>query len=371
MRAATHASTVTRRQFLRATGGLLAASCLPVVVSSRAAEAPTPSPASDPRAVGKRVADYTAANQLNSVDYPTTCCAYGMQLFSQATGDRHWADRLESVYGAYLSGEKDPARDMNGRKLEHRWFGIVPLQFAVTGNKRYLKVARTQADLQEAEPAKDSDLYYVDAMYGVGNLQAKAFAEFRDRKYATRCVSHLMIHIETLQQPGGLFHHSERGRQAWGRGNGWAAASMTEALLVLPPDFPRRTELFRAWQRLMDALVKHQDAGGLWHQIVDLPSSWLETSCTAMFVFALATGMRKNWLPDDPRYRQGVERGWNALSASVDDQGRLADVCIGLGDNPGTVAHYLSCPRKVADKHGQAPLLWAASAMLQLPPAKA
>lgn len=61
-----------------------------------------------------------------------------------------------------------------------------------------------------------------------------------------------------------------------------------------------------------------------------------------------------------------MEKGWRALAAMVDDQGRLAEVCIGLGDDPGTEAHYLSCPRKLADKHGQAPLLWAASAMLRL-----
>jgi hypothetical protein len=37
-----------------------------------------------------------------------------------------------------------------------------------------------------------------------------------------------------------------------------------------------------------------------------------------------------------------------------------------LGDDPGTEAHYLSCPRKPGDKHGQAPFLWAASTVLRL-----
>ena len=96
-----------------------------------------------------------------------------------------------------------------------------------------------------------------------------------------------------------------------------------------------------------------------------VPSSWLETSGTAMFVFALATGIRENWLPEKP-CRQVVERGWRALAAKVDEEGRLAEVCIGLGDDPGTEAHYLSCPRQLADKHGQGPFLWAGAAMLRL-----
>lgn len=348
-----------------AVGGLVAASLASGCVCSRPLSANRRSPAFDPRAVGKRVAAYTAANQLDSVNYPTVCCVYGLLLFAQATGDRALEARVETVYAAYLSGEKDPARDLNGRKLEHRWFGIIPLQLGVERNDRYRMVAKSQADLQAAEPAKDSDLYYVDAMYGVGNLQAKAYVHLHEAKYAERCLSHLLIHVRTLQQPSGLFHHSERGRQAWGRGNGWAAAAMTEALLALSANYPGREELFLAWQRLMAALVKYQDPQGLWHQIVDSPTSWLETSCTAMFVFALATGIREKWLPKKP-YQRVMENGWRALAGCVDEQGRLAEVCIGLGDDPGTEAHYLSCPRKLADKHGQAPFLWTAAAMLRL-----
>lgn len=311
------------------------------------------------------MADYIAANQLNNVEYPTVCCAYGVLLLAHATRNDALAQRVESAFADYLSGAKTPDRYQNGRKLEHRWFGIIPLEVGVTRDPRYAAVAKREADVVEAEPVKDGPLFYVDLMYGVGTLQAKAFVHLGDPKYAARCLSHLLIHCEVLQRPDGLFHHSERGRPAWGRGNGWAAASMTEALLALPQDYPRREALFTAWKRLMEALARHQDAQGLWHQIVDRPASWLETSGTAMFVFALATGIRKGWLPA-VSYQPVVERGWRALADAVDEQGRLADVCIGLGDNPGTEAHYLSCPRKLGDKHGQAPFLWAASAVHQL-----
>jgi rhamnogalacturonyl hydrolase YesR len=358
MHSETRMDLLSRRRFLAAAGGLVAVVLSPGCVCLR-------KPSSAALAMGKRVANYTTAHQLDSVNYPTVCCAYGLLLFAQATGDRTLEARVEKVYEAYLSGEKDPARDMNGRKLEHRWFGIIPLQLGVNRKAAYRTVAKSQADLQVAEPAKDSDVYYVDAMYGVGSLQAKAFLHLHDPKYAERCLAHLLVHLRTLQQPNGLFHHSERGRQAWGRGNGWAAASLTEALLALPASYPGRNELFQSWRRLMEALVQHQAPQGLWRQIVDLPSSWLETSGTAMFVFALAMGIRERWLPEKP-YRQAMERGWQALAASVDGQGRLAEVCIGLGDNPGTEAHYLSCPRKLADKHGQGPFLWAAAAMLRV-----
>jgi unsaturated rhamnogalacturonyl hydrolase len=313
------------------------------------------------------VAQYVAAHQLDNVEYPTVCCAYGALLFGKASGYSVFRQQVESAYAEYLAGQKSPQPYRNGRQLGHRWFGIVPLELGVARDPLYLSVARREADLQEAEPVKDDPLFYVDQMYGVGTLQAKAFIHLHDPKYAARCCSHLLIHCGVLQRPDGLFHHSERGRPAWGRGNGWAAAAMTEALLALPKDYPRRNELFAAWVRLMAALLQYQDASGLWRQIVDLPQAWPETSSAAMFLYAIATGVHQGWLRGHP-YRQAIERGWRALASAVDDQGRLADVCIGVGDNPGTEAHYLACPRRLGDKHGQAPFLWAAGALMQLTP---
>lgn len=356
---------VSRRQFLALTGGCLALGWFPGCTSSRRAPLGGRSFEPDPKGVGRRVAEYVAAHQLDNVEYPTVCCAYGVLRFARASANRALEDRVETIYADYLTGKTLPDRYGNGRKLEHRWFGIVPLELGVDRDPRYREVAKREADLLEAEPAKHDTLYYVDHMYGVGTLQAKAFLHLHDSKYATRCCSHLLVHCRVLQRPDGLFHHSERGRPAWGRGNGWAAAAMTEALLALPAGASGRDDLFLAWKRLVSALPQHQERDGLWRQIVDRPTSWRETSSTAMFVFALATGLREGWLRKND-YWDATERGWRALAGAVDDQGRLAEVCIGLGDDPGTEAHYLSCPRRLGDKHGQAPFLWAASAMLSL-----
>ncbi|MBN2506283.1 MAG: glycoside hydrolase family 88 protein [Verrucomicrobia bacterium] len=266
------------------------------------------------------MAEHVVGNQLDNVEYPTVCCGYGVLRFARATRNRALQERVESAFADYLSSAKAPDRYANGRKLEHRWFGIIPLELGVSRDARYAVVARREADLMEAQPVMDGPLYYVDHMYGVGTLQAKAFLHLGDPRYAARCLSHLLIHCNVLQRPDGLFHHSERGRPAWGRGNGWAAASMTEALLALPKGYPRRGDLAAAWTRLMKALARHQDARGLWRQIVDVPSSWLETSCTAMFVFALATGLREGWLPSEPSQRV-TARGWRALADAVDAHG--------------------------------------------------
>ena len=42
-------------------------------------------------------------------------------------------------------------------------------------------------------------------------------------------------------------------------------------------------------------IIAYQDAQGMWHQLLDKPDSYPETSCTAMFVIAIARGVNRGW----------------------------------------------------------------------------
>ena len=84
-----------------------------------------------------------------------------------------------------------------------------------------------------------------------------------------------------------------------------------------------------------------------------------------MFLFALASGVDEGWLPEDV-YLPAIRKGWESLAEYVDDKGRLRQVCVGTGHGDGSVNHYLSRPRETGDAHGQAGLLWAAPAMVDL-----
>ena len=202
-------------------------------------------------------------------------------------------------------------------------------------------------------------------MYGIGLLQGQACRYLGDWTYADRGVHSLLVHAERLQQADGLFHHTAgNARFFWGRGNGWAAAGMAEMLLRLPKGHPRREQLLTVYRTQMKALLKYQDNSGAWRQLISYRDSWMETSCTGMFVFAMATGVDRGWLPESP-YRDAAERGWLALTNHVDAEGRLKEVCVGTGGR-SSVEEYLGRPRVTGDAHGQGPLLWAATAMIRL-----
>ena len=113
---------------------------------------------------------------------------------------------------------------------------------------------------------------------------------------------------------------------------------------------------------MMAALLKNQDEKGMWHQLIDDPSSWPETSCTGMFTFAIATGVKHGWL-DSADYKACAKKAWIALAGYVDENANVKEVCEGT-NKKFEKDYYLNRQRKVGDLHGQAATIWAAWAML-------
>ena len=174
----------------------------------------------------------------------------------------------------------------------------------------------------------------------------------------------------------GLFYHTKDVKVYWGRANGWFAAGMTEMLLELPAGTTRDT-IMKGFQSQMDDLLKVQIGpgdtnAGCWRQVLDLATdvSKAESSSTAMFTYALINAVRNGWLTDD-KYAQAARKGWDCIAKMTGTDGKLANVCPGLGAADSTIPfadqqkHYTDQPFQTGDLHGQAPLLWAATALLR------
>jgi unsaturated rhamnogalacturonyl hydrolase len=90
--------------------------------------------------------------------------------------------------------------------------------------------------------------------------------------------------------------NKETGRSphVWGRAMGWYAMGLIDTLEQFPKDHPRRKELVDILNREAVAIEKFQDPkSGVWWDIVDLggrEKNYLESSASAMFVYALARG---------------------------------------------------------------------------------
>jgi rhamnogalacturonyl hydrolase YesR len=141
---------------------------------------------------------------------------------------------------------------------------------------------------------------------------------------------------------------------------------MTELLLALPENHPQRARIMSAYRSMMKTLLTLQTKNGMWRQLLDHPEAWAESSSTGMFTFAMITGVKHGWL-DQELYGRAARKGWLALVASLDANGDLKNVCEGTG-RKNDLSYYLQRQRNTGDLHGQAPVLWCASALMEQVP---
>jgi len=328
----------------------------------RGAEHTGPNPDS-PEAIGKRVVQKSLKRYVGW-RYQKACTYYGALIFADATGDADITALLEEAYAPYKEGK----RKSHTGHVDHNLFGIWPLElYRQTGAEAYLEQGLYKADDEYAQPREDGltpyTRFWVDDMYMVGSLQVQAYKATQDRVYLDRAAHFLKAYCDSLQRPNGLFYHRADVPFYWGRGNGWAVAGLTEVLLVLPPDHEHHAALKKAYTRMMSTLASCQGEDGMWHQLIDDPESYAESSSTGMFLFGLITGVDQGWLPE-AEFTPVVEKGWKALASHVDEKGRAMKVCIGTNAK-NRKSNYTKRMNTKGNMHGQAAVLWAATAMVR------
>lgn len=210
--------------------------------------------------------------------------------------------------------------------------------------------------VEAASKVKDGDVYeygqgWTDDMF----MSTVVLARGGKVDLASRM---LVAYLSRLQRPDGIFMHAVNGPVAWGRGNGFAALGLTEALAAMPVSDPNQARVLDSYRRLMDAARTRQAPDGMWNEVLDEPGSYREESATAMLMTAMSRGIRAGWI--DRSYVPVVERAWRGVAAHVAEDGTIIDVCTGTGAGP-TKQYYLDRAAVTgADDRGGAMALMAA-----------
>lgn len=150
----------------------------------------------------------------------------------------------------------------------------------------------------------------------------------------------------------------------WGRANGWALLTMCEVLDVLPVDYPGRDEVLTLLQKHIAGLCAVQDKSGLWHQLLNDNTTYLESSATAIYTYCIAHAINKGWI-DAQAYGAQALLAWNATSTQVNAKGQVENTCVGsgMGFDP---AFYACRPVHVMAGHGYGPVIWAGSEIFRM-----
>ena len=156
----------------------------------------------------------------------------------------------------------------------------------------------------------------------------------------------------------------------WGRANGWAILTQCEVLDVLTiKGKSEETAADRAF--VLDLLRQHieglsalQDKTGFWHQLLDRPDTYNETSCTAIYTYCMAHAINEGWI-DAQTYGAQVLLAWQACQTKVNAKGQVEGTCVGtgMGFEP---AFYAYRPVHAMAAHGYGPMIWAGAEVIRM-----
>jgi unsaturated rhamnogalacturonyl hydrolase len=150
----------------------------------------------------------------------------------------------------------------------------------------------------------------------------------------------------------------------WARANGWAVMTMVELLETLPKNHPGYPKVLAQLQAHIAGLQKYQDGTGFWHQLIDRNDTYLETSATAIYTYAIARAINRGYV-DKMTYAPTVLLAWNAVASKVNDKGQVEGTCVGtgMGFDP---AFYYYRPINIFAAHGYGPVLLAGAEVIAL-----
>ncbi|MDR2649022.1 MAG: glycoside hydrolase family 88 protein [Clostridiales bacterium] len=115
-------------------------------------------------------------------------------------------------------------------------------------------------------------------------------------------------------------------RDFWGVGNGWAIAGVTRVIGLLPDGrIGDKKELIEFINRMIDSCVAYQREDGLFHDVLNDPSSFVDTNTAQMVAYGIYRGVQTGRLPVG--YLVYADRAREAAYGKVDAHGFVQGVC--------------------------------------------
>jgi rhamnogalacturonyl hydrolase YesR len=341
-----------------------------------------------------------AGEAFYPLDYTMGVTHSGMLLANEVTGDERFAeytrrqlqfiaDRLpyfrevvakgvrpaKETFGAILqTGSLDDSGSMCAALVKARRAGVGPDLKAVIDHwsdyiaHRQFRLADGTLARQRPQPESlwADDLYMsVPALAQMGALTGEG-TWFDD---AVKQV--LQFHGHLWDPQSGLYAHGRHMNQPlnpefyWARANAWAMLASVELLDVLPADHPAREGVLEALRAHIRTIAKLQSGtSGLWHQMLDKPDSYLETSASAIFVYSIARAINRGWI-SPVSYGSVAQAGWIGVTTRVNAKGQVEGTCVGTTLASDHV-YYYNRPQSVYATHGYGPVLLAGAEVIRL-----
>lgn len=146
-----------------------------------------------------------------------------------------------------------------------------------------------------------------------------------------------LLHIRFLADATtGLWFHgwnfkdrSNFGRVYWGRGNCWITVAIPDYIDIMDDKLEQgiRSYLTGVLSAQIKALKNYQADDGMWHTLIDDPTSYKESSATAGFCYGIHKSVRLGYV--DKEYEECAEKALKAICARTDENGVVNEVSYG------------------------------------------
>lgn len=331
-------------------------------------------------------------------DYVHGLVLHAFELLYKDSGDKKMYDYIKN----YADTTIDSTGNISSYKYENLNLDmIVPGRilfqlYADTKDERYqtvLKKLRKQLDDQPRTPSGGfwhkkvyPNQMWLDGLYMAEPFYAQYTLEYENGKYFDDIAKQfaLIKKHATDKKTGLLYHGWDESKQMdwanketgcspnfWSRSIGWYMMALVDVLDYFPKDHPKYKMLVCDLNDIAKSILKVQDKSGLWFQVTDKGNSegnYIESSGSSMFIYALAKGANKGYLPK--KDLAIANKAFDALIRDLiktdpDGQIHITQACAvaGLGGKPyrdGSYSYYVNERKKDNDPKATGPFILAA-----------
>jgi unsaturated rhamnogalacturonyl hydrolase len=338
-------------------------------------------------------------------DYTPGVLALGLVRLGEETGARDYVDYGTRIVASHV---KSDGTIVGYKESDYNIDNIPPGKVLLAAlargekNAAWTKTAQILRDQMRTHPRTSEGGFWhkkryphqmwLDGLYMASPFLAQYAGLFGEPALFDDVANQILLMDRHSYDPAtGLFWHAWDESQSqswadpktgfspnfWSRAIGWYGMAMVDTLDFFPVDRPQIDEIVNVLKRLADGVVKWQDPkSGVWWQLTalgDQQDNYLEASGSAMFVYTLAKGVNKGYLPRE-KYLPAILKGYEGLlktfvKTNPDGTIRLTRICQGAGlgytmsdgrtPRDGSVKYYVSEPIVDNDAKGTGPFILA------------
>ncbi len=186
----------------------------------------------------------------------------------------------------------------------------------------------TSDTLNDQELWDDTLFMTVLFLANMGRMEGK-------QRYIDEAQYQFLLHAKYLADPKtGLWYHGwtfngnhNFASAFWGRGNCWVTIAIPEFLQMVNCDASVRIELIRILHNQINALCRYQSESGMWHTLIDDPTSYVESSATCGFGYGILKAVHTGLV--GPEYEKVALAALQPILGYIGEDGVVSQVSYG------------------------------------------